>query len=358
MENNENKPEHDSKPEGHNHVEEKKEEHPVEHKVEHKKPVVVHHSHHEKKPMGDKLMKNPWMVVSIVLAVIVLVLGINTFTKGMTGAVVGSISQDSASQKVLDFANGQTGGGVTLVEVNEVSGLYEVVVNYQDSDVPLYITKDGENLVQGITPLSSFDKNDTPAPTNTQAQEVPKSDKPKVELFIMTHCPYGTQAEKGFIPMLKEMDDLIDAQIRFVHYFMHDPEETETPIQVCIREEQSDKYLDYLECFLEDGNSSRCLSEVGIDEDALDDCVANDADDYYATDSELSQGYGVSGSPTLVVNGQIVSSSRSPAAYLATVCSAFNEAPSECESLSLATDNPSPGFGYSASGSATTASCG
>jgi len=313
------------------------------------KPVEVHHSHYHKKSLGEKLMKNPWMTSSIFLGVVVLILMINMFAGGMTGGVVG-VSEDVAAQKVLDFVNGQTGGGVTLVEVKENSGLYEVFVEYRGDKIPLYITKDGENLIQGITPLSSFEEQKEPAPT-----EVTKSDKPTVELFIMTHCPYGTQAEKGFIPVLEALGNKIDASVNFVHYFMHEPEETETPRQVCIREEQEDKFIPYLECFLEDGDSLRCLSEVGVNQADLDECVENNAENYYAVDSGLSEEYGVQGSPSLVINGVIVSSGRSPSAFLETICGAFSDAPEEC-SLELDTSNPSPGFGY-AEGSDTQAQC-
>ena len=116
--------------------------------------------------------------------------------------------------------------------------------------------------------------------------------------------------------------------------------------------------LSYIKCFLEDGNSSRCLSEVGVDETKMQTCIDGKSDEYYGTDSGLSEGYGVRGSPTLVVNGVIVSSARSPDAYLKTVCNAFNTVPSACN-VNLSTDNPNPGFGYTVSATApTTASCG
>jgi len=336
--------------ENHEHKDEHK-EHPSDVKPEH------HVVHHERKSMGETLIGNPWIVASVVLGILVIILAINSFYSGFTGGVVGTVSEDTAANAVLDFANSQTGGGVELVEVNEKYGLYEVVVEYNDEEIPLYITKDGKNLVQGVTPLSAFDVQD--AESEPEAAEVTKSDKPKVELFVMTHCPYGTQAEKGFIPVIKALGSLIDAKIRFVHYKMHAPEENETPVQVCIREEQSAKYLDYLECFLEDGNSSRCLKETGINEDDLNDCIENgNAEKYYNEDSDLSEGYGVQGSPTLVINGKIASSGRSPSVLLTTVCSAFNTAPDKCSSLELSSENPSPGFGYNASGSNTTASCG
>jgi len=182
--------------------------------------------------------------------------------------------------------------------------------------------------------------------------------KPQVELFVMTYCPYGTQAEKGIIPALKALGDKIDAKIRFVHYFMHgDQEEAETYTQVCIREEQSDKYLDYLECFLEDGDSSRCLGEIGIDENSLNTCIDSKAKGYYAEDSALSQSYSVQGSPTLVINGVQSDAGRSSQLYLQGICEAFSKAPSEC-SQALSAETPSAGFGYNTASSGSTASCG
>ena len=136
-------------------------------------------------------------------------------------------------------------------------------------------------------------------------------------------------------------------------------EPDETPTQVCIREEQSDKYLEYLGCFLEDGNSDRCLAETNIDQTALNTCKQTKAEQYYKADSELSESYGVRGSPTLIINGQQVQSGRNPAAYLETICSAFNDAPEECDSSELSSDNLNPGFGYStSSGGNSAAQCG
>ncbi|MCK4552709.1 hypothetical protein KAT80_00710, partial [Candidatus Pacearchaeota archaeon] len=160
------------------------------------------------------------------------------------------------------------------------------------------------------------------------------------------HCPYGTQAEKGIIPTIKALGDTIDAKIRFVHYFMHEPEETETPRQVCIREEQPSKWYDYLGCFLEDGDSDRCLIEAKIDKAKMNKCISSGkSDEYYAEDSALSEGYGVRGSPSLVINGVMINSGRSPAGYLETICSAFNEKPEECN-LELSSASPKPMWGY------------
>jgi len=208
--------------------------------------------------------------------------------------------------------------------------------------------------------------------------DVVKSDKPVVELFIMSHCPYGTQAEKGILPVVNLLGDKIDFELKFVYYAMHGQKELDEQLkQVCIQEEQNAKFNDYLACFLEDGNTERCLTKVGINTAKMEACVTKtdvqfQVNELFGDQSTWLSGkyplfnvhkteneaYGVGGSPTLVINGEQASSARSPAAYLATVCAAFNEAPKECtDSEGVSAETYSPGFGYEI-GAATAASCG
>jgi len=294
----------------------------------------------------EKMAENPWMIATVVLGAAVLILLFMNFKGGVTGNV---IAGDVAGNNLVDYLNTVSEGGVEYLSYEDLgSNLYAVIVEYQGNEVPVFVTKDGEYFVQGAVPLSGQVVSDG---GSQPLVDVPKSDVPEVELFIMTHCPYGTQAEKGMIPVLELLGDKIDGNIRFVHYFMHEPEETETPVQICIREEQSDKYLDYLRCFLEDGDGERCLSEVGIDEVAMNTCIDTNYEGLYASDSELSEGYGVRGSPSLVINGVLVQSGRSPAAYLEIICSAFNEAPEECDEI-LSLENPKPMWGWDSDESA------
>jgi protein-disulfide isomerase len=289
--------------------------------------------------------KNVFVIVSIVLA-IGLILSLIPF---------GNLTKAQAGNEMVEFLNTKTGGGVTLLAVESQGSLYEVTVNYQDQEIPVFMTKDGDYFIQGAERITMTGQAVAPQ-TNTQPVDIPKSDKPVVELFIMTHCPYGTQAEKGFIPIMKTLGDSVDAQIRFVHYFLHDPEESETPRQICIREEQPTRFLPYLECFLEEGNSDKCISQTSVDKAKMQQCIDNgNADKYYAEDSRLSQAYGVRGSPTLIINGVESSAGRSAASYLSGVCNVFNSAPGSCDK-ELSSTNPSPGFGYQ-EGEATTAQC-
>jgi len=316
----------------------------------------------DKKEEIQEFIKNPWMTATIGLAIVCAILLFLVLKPGVsgnviTGAVIGS---DDASVKLVDYLNGLTGGGVTFVGVEDAGAMYEITVSYQGNEIPVFITKDGEYFVSSAQKISDIQNMPSQSQASQQPQNVAKSDKPVVGLFVMTHCPYGTQAEKGMIPVIKALGNKADINVRFVHYFMHgDDEEKETMTQVCIREEQGDKYMDYLACFLEDADSDSCLTKTKINKAKLDSCVNNKAGDYYADDSKLSQQYGVQGSPTLVINGVQVSSGRDSASYLNTICSAFNEAPEECDVV-LSSASPSPGFGYDVSvsgGSATDAQC-
>jgi hypothetical protein len=357
-------------------------EHHKDHK-EHKEEHHEHHDHNENHEHHEHHSKNnksnPWIVASVILAILVIVLGYMAFFNKPTVTIVPG---DQAGKKLVDFLNVKTQGGVDYVSNKDMGNLYEVTVSYQSQEIPVYITKDGKYFVQAPVPLD--EQSLTPecttdaecAPTETcqagtcvpKPQEVPKSDKPKVELFVMTHCPYGTQAEKGFIPAMKALGTKVDAKIRFVHYFMHgDNEEAETYNQVCIREEQSAKFLPYLECFLATtgsaDDSKKCLDTAKIDKTKLNTCLSNDkkkAKEYYDVDKKLSEQYGVQGSPTLIVNGVQSNSGRDSQSMLKTMCGAFTTAPTTECTKTLSTANPSPGFGTgtaAASGAASNAGC-
>jgi phosphotransferase system HPr-like phosphotransfer protein len=207
--------------------------------------------------------------------------------------------------------------------------------------------------------------------TTDTPKTVTKSDKPTVELFVMSYCPYGTQAEKGIIPAAEALKGRINFSVKFVYYAMHGWKEIEENTrQYCIQKEQNDKFVPYLACFLNASNASGCVASSGVDAASLGACMnatdaaynitglfndqANWLSGYYPIypiDLAENNLYGVGGSPTLVINGAEVSSGRDSASMLASICSAFNIAPSEC-SASLSSATPSAGFGYSGEGDA------
>ncbi len=312
----------------------------------------------------QKLRANPWIITTFFLAIALFVVLVLRIPASGNGGLTGNIvSQDVATSNLLTFVKAQVGEDAKLVSVTKDANFYDITVNLKGEDIPVLVTLDGQFLVAQAIPLNATgpgaDANDAEDTAEAAPTEVPKSVKPEVNLFVMTYCPYGTQAEKGIISVLETLGTKINGTIRFVHYFMHgDDEEAETYTQVCLREEQKTKFLPYLKCFLNASDSAGCLESTGVDMTKLNKCLdTNKSKEYYAVDSALSQGYGVQGSPTLVINGAQSNAGRSSSSYLAGICGAFETAPSEC-SKNLSGASPSPGFGYAASDSATAASCG
>jgi hypothetical protein len=305
-----------------------------------------------------KINMNSWAIVSIILAIVLIV---SLFTGGFSSS--DKISSQEAGQKIVEFAEKQ-GATAQVVSVEDQGSLYLVTVNIQGQEVPVYVTSDGKSLVPSIVPLTATSNTnsntqDTPTPTN-----IPKSDKPTVEVFVMSHCPYGTQIEKGILPVASLLKDKIDFEIKFVYYAMHGEVEVYEQLnQYCIQEEQNDKFLNYLTCFLEDGDSARCLAATNIDTAKLKTCTTaadtkfditknfKDTASYlsgkfplFNTHKEDNTKYDVGGSPTLIINGVNAQVNRDSASLLQAVCNAFNTAPTECETV-FDSEAPSPGFG-------------
>jgi hypothetical protein len=332
-----------------------------------------------------KVRANPWIASTIVLGIVVIL--ILALGNVWGGGKATTVSADEAGANVLNFlkSNPAITGEVTLVSTKLDGQFYQVMLSYQGQEVPVYTTLDGKFLIGNPVSLTEQQTAQTDQPGEETGGEVqadttvPKSDKPKVEVFVMSHCPFGTQIEKGILSVATLLGDKIEFEIKFVNYAMHGEKEVlEQLNQYCIETEQNAKYLDYLQCFLEEGDGEGCLTEAKIDKNKLKTCTTKADKDFeimanfndqskwlngrfpqFNTHQAENEEYGVRGSPTLVVNGKQANSGRDPASLLATICNAFNTAPEECNT-ELSSASPSPGFGWSTTtaDSAAAAQCG
>ncbi len=356
-------------------TEEKKDAH--KHKEHEHHIHKTHYEHHAKAASGNKNSKVLlWKAISAILGILlVIMLAFSLINKP---ASTESLSKEEASQKALNFINSNLlseGQSAELKEVVEEGDLYKITLSIEGKEFDSYITKDAEMLFPSALDLTV--EVEPAEKTKPQVADVPKTAKPEVELFVMSHCPYGTQMEKGILPVVETLGDKIDFKVKFVYYAMHGQTElNEELVQYCIQKEQEDKYLAYLSCFLKEGDTQACLSDVGIDTGMLETCIAATDAEYKVMEQyndqstwlsgrypkfdvflEDNQKYGVGGSPQLVVNGKGIGSARDPASLLSTICAAFEEAPEECNT-ELSSVTPSPGFGYEGSGATTAATCG
>jgi hypothetical protein len=328
-----------------------------------------------------RLLQNKQMLISIVV-VLAIILAAVIFTLLYNKKDYKEISVDEAIAKTENFVNTYlmpSGSKATIIDVSEEYGLYKMNINIgSESPVESYVTKDGKlffpqaiNIDQEVPVPATGNTASTPATTVSV-----KNDKPVVELFVMSYCPYGTQIEKGILPVIETLSNKIDYTLKFVDYAMHDkPELNENLVQYCIQKEQPEKLTDYLTCFLDEGNSADCLTTTAINKSKVNNCVSatdkefkvtanyNNKTDWqgsypsFNVDKADNDKYGVGGSPALIINGSQISSGRDSASLLTTICSAFNTPPAECNTQ-LNSQSPTPGFGFDYSTNANTnASC-
>lgn len=335
-----------------------------------------------------------WTTLIVIVAVLV-VLGLITSSSlhkdANKTAVVKpgkTISTDQAKARAEDFVNKflmQSGTKATVKDITTEYGLYKLKVDITSDVVDSYMSKDGKlffpqalDVDQISAAKTGTASSTTPAASAPAATVSKKSDKPTVELFVMSYCPYGTQIEKGILPALETLGKKIDFTLKFCSYAMHgDKELKENMLQYCIQKDQPAKLDAYLKCFLAAGDSASCVASTGIDNNAATSCVsATDKAfkvmdnftnkvgyqgsfpgfDVNKTDNEK---YSVAGSPTLIINGQEIQASRDSASLLKTICSAFNNEPKECSTV-LSSAAPAPGFGTAAAAatSGSAAACG
>jgi hypothetical protein len=260
------------------------------------------------------------------------------------------LSAQDAADKAISYINNLSGGsGVSLIDVTEESGLYKIHILIGQQDYESFVSKDGRILFRPGY-YYYMDGNNTDNTPNTSA-EVPKSDRPDVKIFVMSYCPGGQQAQKMALPVYELLKDKIDIEIYFVDVAMHDKQELDENLrQYCMQNYNQSQYFDYLSCFLQSGNSSSCLTEVGIDLVNLANCVAvtdatynvtgqyNDQSTWrygiyplFDVQKDLNELYGVTASPTIIINGvKVTVSPMTPENFKQIICSAFNTSPEEC----------------------------
>jgi len=307
----------------------------------------------EEKKKGIKIKVprvSPWAISTLVLLVALLVVLVSGWT--ITGQVVssdgtGTISAEDAGNKAIDYINTYILAGqatATLESIEEDNGLYNAKLNIGGSAYDTYITMDGKLLFPSVIDMTEIPE--TPETTTPATTEVPKTDKPEAHAFIMSYCPYGQQFLQAYTPVIELLGDKADLQVNFVHYIMHGEKEvTENTRMYCIQKEQKDKFTDYLNCFVESQDATKCISDAGIDKNLFETCMEDTDEEFeitktfeesgetyppYGVDAELAQKYSVRGSPTFVLNGKTIQVTRTPEGIKQAVCSAFNNPPEEC----------------------------
>ncbi len=305
---------------------------------------------------GTPRKLNFWVVSTVILAV--LLIATLMFGTRVTG---NAISAKDASTKALNTINtyfAQDAGAKLSGKVTDDSGLYKVGLDYNNNELFVYLTKDGKYLIlpNGIVTIAELEATKEPAAQPPQEDAIAKTDKPSVELFVMCFCPYGVKAENNILPIIELFGDKIDFKVKFIVNVkgntindvqsLHGIDEAkEDARQVIIMKYYPDKFYSYLkdmnnDCYsvAQDGAKldecwKKAAQKLGFDIKKIETAAYGEEGINLLKQNEAdADKYGVSGSPTLVINGVKSSAIYSgTAATQQAICSAFNTAPvSEC----------------------------
>jgi protein-disulfide isomerase len=307
-----------------------------------------------------------WKSLCLVLGLALILLLFANFTGRFYELQVFQIDKDEIARKTLDYINKnlvQPGTSASFVSVEEESGVYKIVTKYLGNEIPVYVTKDGKFLfLQGIDMTKKVEER-TP-----QQFDAPDSEKPTVELYVMSFCPYGNQAEDAMLPVIELLKEKADFRLRYIvnvyenevprslpiladgktYYIdsLHGPSEAwENLVELCVQ-----KYYPTLTFWKFVVSVNQNCSSIYRDINQLNECwqsiaknfeidvnkiivCANSTDglQLILEDTKLTQKLGVTGSPTLFINGERYYGARTPNAFKEAVCSGFIQRPAECE---------------------------
>lgn len=325
--------------------------------------------------MEQNQIKN---IVIAVLAVAVVTLGYLQMGGSLTGKI---LTPEQAAKTTLAFINStMLQGGTAILAGNVVSekGIYKFDIDVSGQKFSTYVTKDGTLFFpQGIkiptsTPATSTNTNANTQATPQTCDTVLKAPQATLEAFVVSYCPYGLQMQRVLAEVVKGVPDLQkNIQIKYIGSIengkivsMHgDQEAQENLRQICIREEQPTKFYAYLSCFMQaEGKTDQCLTQAQIDKTKLTAC-ATDAKKglaYAQNDFDQANNYGVTGSPSLFLNGQKANESdfggRTAEAVKTLACCGFDQTQTFC-SKTLDANQVSAGFSAQTTGTGSDASC-
>jgi len=175
-----------------------------------------------------------------------------------------------------------------------------------------------------VVALHTKDVDHSREPMNLEellASRVSRMGKPTLELFVMSYCPFGVQAEEKLIPIVKKFGESIDFKLQFIAQEKEElslqditpfmslhgyPEVAENIRQLLIAQEYPEKYLDYILCRGKrlDKSWENCAEKLGIDVErtqALFD--APEAEQLFRENIKRGAELGIRASPTILVDG-------------------------------------------------------
>jgi len=166
------------------------------------------------------------------------------------------------------------------------------------------------------------------------------------DLYVMSQCPYGTEAEALVLEVMDSFEDDVNFNVEYIATVnpdgtissLHGAPEVEGNIyQLCVKNSHPDKFWDYIECQNKNmsdlsGSFESCANEVGVDYSTIKSCADGDeGKDLLTASATKATELQVSGSPTFYIDGEKLNlGARSEVALKRAICDATDREPKAC----------------------------
>jgi predicted DsbA family dithiol-disulfide isomerase len=170
----------------------------------------------------------------------------------------------------------------------------------------------------------------------------------EVELYVMSQCPYGVQAEAAFKDVVAKFGKDINFKVEFIGQTaasgdltsMHGANEVKGDMVQACAQKISPKWFEFVLCQNKNmkevhTNWEACASEVGIPADKLGACLnGQEGKDLLAASFKKATEKGARGSPTILIGGKKHEGGRRAADLMKAICGAYTGAkPAACSSI-------------------------
>jgi hypothetical protein len=315
------------------------------------------------------------MVATAILAVALVAVLATGFSLTGKVAFTGSnfLTPEEAGKKAVNWIENyfKSGGRDMKVELINASdtgiGVYKFTVKLSDSsgstEETYYVSMDGNLFFPQVISTSLQTHSTQTTQPQQQTSNIPKKDRPTVELYIFSYCPAGTSALNSFAPVGKLLGNKTDMRVKFFSNMHGDHELQQNEIQECIQENEPYKYWDYASSYVQEvynkcggsrdvncdkSESINLMKKVGINAEKIMNCVKEKGDILYSNDKNDASKFNLQYSPSLVINDFSLGPNfdRSSEGIKNLICSAFTTQPSECsQPLSSSGSTASGGCG-------------
>jgi protein-disulfide isomerase len=175
-------------------------------------------------------------------------------------------------------------------------------------------------------------------------------DAVKLEMYIMSKCPYGVQAVQGIKPALDLLGNKVDFRLDYIANenngqfgSLHGPPEVKGDIQqLCAMKHYPDraKWMGFIDCVNKNWTGipegwEPCAAQAGMDKGKLASCIdGNEGKDLLRESMKRAQGANAGGSPTIVLAGAPYEGGREKNDFIRGICGKLTGAkPTVCTNI-------------------------